>query len=106
MFEKELETLQTVYDQLNDRFDLVLTNAFAVDEDGYEEDYPIIEGKAHVQIVRLYMIGEEFILDVMDEAQTKVTHWHPLDAETAVEDLAEFMAGKDDYQLWPFPAYR
>lgn len=105
MFEKELETLQSVYDQLKDRYDLVLTNAFALKE-GFTVDCPIIVGKDHGQIVELYMQGEEFIFVVMDEAQTKGMHGHPLDVETAVEDIAEFMNGREDYKLWPFPAYR
>ena len=44
-----------------------------------------------------------FVLDVMDEAQTQGTHWHPIDIESAVMDITEFMEGKSDYDLYPFP---
>ena len=44
-----------------------------------------------------------FVLDVMDEAQTKGTHWHPNDVENAVDDIVAFMEGKSDYELYPFP---
>jgi hypothetical protein len=43
-----------------------------------------------------------FILDIMDEEQTKGTHWHPYDVEDAVEDITEFMEGKTNYKMHPF----
>ena len=94
--------MKAVYEALKDRYDLVLTNAYALNE-GYTEDCLVLVGKAHGQIIELYEWGGDFVLDVMDEAQTKGTHWHPNDVETAVEDIAEFMEGKRDYPLSPFP---
>ncbi len=90
-----------VYGLLKDRYDLVLTNTVALDE-GFTIDCPIIVGKAHGQIIELYSDGIEFVLDVMDGAQTKGTHWHPNDVEDAVEDIVKFMDGKDDYPMYPF----
>ena len=51
----------------------------------------------------LYEDGGMFVLDVMDEAQTKGTHWHPNDIGGAVADIMEFMEGKSNYPLQQFP---
>ncbi len=91
----------SVYNQLKNRYSLVLTNTMALDE-GFTVDCPIIVGKAHGQIIELYEDDGMFILDVMDEAQTKGTHWHPNDVESAIEYIVEFMDGKSDYEMYPF----
>jgi hypothetical protein len=99
--EEALSVTLSVFEQLKDRYPLVLTNTMVLDE-GFTIDCPILVGKAHGQIVELYSDGDMFVLDVMDAAQTKGTHWHPYDVEDAVEDISEFMEGKSDYQLTPF----
>jgi hypothetical protein len=91
-----------VFEQLKDRYDLVLTTTFALNE-GFTVDCPIIVGKAHGQIIELYEDGGNFILDVMDAEQTKGTHWHPNDVEGAVGYIVEFMEGKADYEMYLFP---
>lgn len=101
MFDITTNHLISVYDQLKDRYDLSLTNAFSVD-DGFEEDIPIVVGKAHGLILELYKDGKLFVMDIMDSEQTKGTHWHPNDVETAVEDIVAFMEGREDYELMPF----
>ena len=90
-----------VYNQLKDRYELVLTTTSALDE-GFTVDCPIIVGKAHGQVVELYEDGGDFVLDVMDIKQTKGTHWHPNDVEGAINDIVEFMKGKSDYKMSPF----
>lgn len=90
-----------VYVRLKDKFSLEMTTTAVLDE-GFTVDFPILVGKAHGQIIELYADGGMFILDVMDDAQTKGTHWHPYDIEIAVNDVAEFMSGKSDYDLSPF----
>ena len=96
----ELDVI-SVYNQLKDRYSLVLTNTMALDE-GYTVDCPIIVGKAHGQIIELYEDDGMFILDVMDEAQTQGTHWHPCNIENAVKHIVEFMKGKSDYDFYPY----
>lgn len=93
--------LSAVYEQLKDRYALALTSASALDE-GFTVDCPVIVAKAHGQIIELYKDGSLFVLDVMDEEQTKGTHWHPNDVDSAVNDIVEFMEGKSDYELYPF----
>ena len=102
MFDITVEDLYAVYNQLKDRYALVLTTTDALNE-GFTVDCPIIVGLAHGQKIELYEDGGMFVLDVMDEAQTKGTHWHPLDTEAAIDDIVEFMAGNTDYELTPFP---
>ena len=101
MFDLTVDDLRAVYEQLKDRYELVWTNTGALNE-GFTVDCPIIVGKAHGQILELYECYGEFVMDVKDAAQTKGTHWHPLDVEDAVDDMIEFMEGKDDYKLSPF----
>ena len=101
MFEISVEDVLAVYTQLKNRYSLVMTTTGALDE-GFTVDCPILVGKAHGQIIELYECDGMFILDVMDEARTKGTHWHPNDVENAVFHIAEFMEGKSDYTLTPF----
>ena len=95
------DDLKVIYEQLKDRYPLVLTTSAALDE-GFTVDCPILVGKAHGQILELYLDGKMFVMDVMDAAQTKGTHWHPNDVEDAVKDIVKFMDGKADYELTPF----
>ena len=101
MFSITSDDVFTVYTKLKDKYQLLMTTAFALDE-GFTDDCPVLVGKAHGQIVELYSDGGMFILDIMDEEQTKGTHWHPYDVEDAVEDITEFMEGKSDYEMYPF----
>ena len=90
-----------VFKQLEHKYDLLLTTTFALNE-GFTIDCPIIVGKAHGQIIELYEDGSMFVLDVMDEAQTMGTHYHPYDVDCAVACIMEFMEGKSDYPMDPF----
>ncbi|MBR6801559.1 MAG: hypothetical protein IKM61_07405 [Eubacteriaceae bacterium] len=94
--------LLAVYDQLKDKYDLIFTNTASLNE-GFSEDIPVIVGKAHGQIIELYTDAQMFVLDIMDEEQTKGTHWHPYDVERAVKDISEFMDGRSDYELARLP---
>ena len=90
-----------VYEQLKDKYDVVLTTSSELDE-GFTIDCPVIVGKAHGQIIELYDDGAMFVMDVMDAEKSMGTHWHPYDVENAVDDIAKFMEGKSDYELDPF----
>lgn len=101
MFYLTADDVIEVYEQLKDRYALVLTTTSALDE-GFTVDCPIIVGKAHGQIIELYEDGGDFVMDVMDAEQTKGTHWHPNDVEGAVAYIIEFMEGKSDYKMQRF----
>jgi hypothetical protein len=89
-----------VYDLLKDKYPLTLTTTTDLNE-GFTIDSALIIGKAHGQIMELYQDGA-FVMDVMDEAQTQGTHWHPSDIEEAANDIAAFMEGKQENNLVPF----
>ena len=63
----------------------------------------LTDGAGHGQTLWLYEYGGDFVLDVMDEAETRGTHWHPMDVDSAAMGIAEFMEGRSDYELFPFP---
>ena len=90
-----------VYEQLKDRYHLVLTTTSAFDE-GFTVDCPIVVGRAHGQIITLYENCGDFVLDVTNAEQTKGTHWHPKDVDDAVGSIVEFMEGKSDYKMHRF----
>lgn len=82
-----------------------MTTTFALNAEfnaGFTIDCPIIVGKAHGQIIWLYECDDMFVMDVMDDKQTKGTHWHPYNVEFAVHDIADFINGKSDYEMQPF----
>ena len=101
MFDITTEDLIAVFESLKDKYPLVFTNTADLNE-GFDGDFPIIVGKAHGQIIELYEYGGDFVLDVMDEAHTMGTHWHPNNVNNAIVDITEFMQGKCDYKLSPF----
>lgn len=101
MFGTTSRDVAAVYEQLKNKYDLVLTTTFSLEE-GFSVDCPILVGKAHGQIMELYEDGGLFVMDVMDAEQTKGTHWHPNDVESAADYFAEFMDGKSDYKMQPF----
>ena len=101
MSENAVDAVAYVYEQLKDRYDLVLTTTAALNQ-GFTIDCPIIVGKAHGQIIELYKDDPLFVMDVMDAEQTMGTHWHPYDVNDAVEDIVEFMEGKSQYEMYPF----
>lgn len=102
MFDITNNDVLVVYEQLKDKYDLVLTTTFLLDE-GFTIDCPIIVGKAHGQIIELYACEDMFVMDVLNTEQTMGTHWHPYDVDSAVQDIAEFMDGKSDYRLEKLP---
>lgn len=101
MSENAVDAVAYVYEQLKDRYDLVLTTTAALNQ-GFTIDCPIIVGKAHGQIIELYKDDPLFVMDVMDAEQTMGTHWHPYDVNDAVKDIVEFMEGKSQYEMYPF----
>ena len=102
MFHQTDDDVFAVYNRLKDKYPLVMTTTLALNE-GFERDCPILVGKAHGQIIELYNDYGMFVLAIMDEAQTKGTHGHPSNVEYAIRDITEFMEGKMDYELMPFP---
>ena len=55
------DDLKAIYEQLKDRYELVLTNTADLDE-GFTADCPILVGRAHGQIIELCVILNIFYL--------------------------------------------
>lgn len=100
MFNMTVNDVVTVYEKLRNKYDLILTTTSALNE-GFTVDCPIIVGKAHEQIIKLYEYGGEFVMCEKNISLTKETHWHPNNIEDAICDIVEFMDGKSDY-VFPF----
>lgn len=101
MLDNSINNIKKVYEQLKDKYELLLTTTLDLDE-GFTVDCPVIVAKAHGQIIELYEDGGMFVMDVMNTEQTKGTHWHPYEVEHAIRDIVEFMEGKSNYKMEPF----
>ena len=99
-----MNDLEIIYDQLKDKYDLLLTNTFSLD-DGYTIDVPVLCGQAAHGRFHLYKESDDtdmFVFSV-EYAQPKVistppyveqyTHWHPYAIEGAMDDVIAFMEG-------------
>ena len=101
IMEKTEQDVYNVYEQLKNKYDLVLTTTAKLNE-GFIIDCPIIVGKAHDQIIELYECDGMFVMIVKDSEENEGTHWHPREINDAINDIVEFMNGKLDYRLHPY----
>ena len=86
----EQNDLEFIYEQLKDKYDLVLTNAFALNA-GFHADIRVLTGKSLLGIFYLYKDADpEFILEV-DCSDGARAHWHPDSREDALQDVFDFM---------------
>ena len=100
--------LEFIYEQLKSKYDLLMTNTFALDA-GYTIDVPVLCGKSTLGRFHLYKEDEgwdEFVFTVEFATprkprwylpKEKYTHWHPLTKEQALEDVIAFMDWTADW---------
>ena len=90
--------LEIIYEQLKDKYDLVLTNTFSLENgfEDYREDFQILCGESSIGQFQFYHNGLQFILDI-DRADGSYTHFHPLDVSAAVDSISAFMDGTADW---------
>ena len=100
----EQNDLEFIYKQLKDKYDLVLTNTFALDV-GFTIDVPVLCGESKLGKFHLYKEHDgayEFVFSVEFATpkkprwylpKEKYTHWHPQSGEQALEDVIAFMEG-------------
>ena len=79
----------SVYEQLKDRYDLRFTNTFALENEGFTDNLPVITGKAQGRKFFLYDCYGEFVLSVEVPGKKYHNHWHPQSVEEAVEGVIE-----------------
>ena len=105
--------LEFIYEQLKSKYDLLLTNTFALDA-GYTIDVPVLCGESVLGKFELYVDDDfqdgsyEFVFSVTFPAPKKRswffpadtgTHWHPQTKEQALEDVIAFMDGTHKFCL-------
>ena len=105
--------LEFIYEQLKNKYDLLLTNTFALDN-GYTTDVPVLCGESVLGKFELYVDDDfqdgsyEFVFSVTFPAPKKRswffsadtgTHWHPQTKEQALMDVIAFMEGTHKYCL-------
>ena len=103
-----MNDIELIYEKVKDKYKLLLTNSFALDE-GFTWDVPVIYGEAEQGRFWLYADedvpdphGIEFVFSVEYEKRTRFrkrlikchTHWHPQTIEQAITDVKDFMDGK------------
>ena len=106
-----MNDIELIYDKVKDKYNLTLTNSFALNE-GFTWDVPVICGEARQGKFRLYAdedvpdpCGFEFVFYVEYEKQTwfrkrlvkRGTHWHPQTVEEAIEEINKFMTGSHPF---------
>ena len=98
MDERKKLNLNLVYNQIKDKYPVVLTNTYALDngKKEFDEDYQIMYGMSTVGKFLLYDDGLDIVFDV-DKADGTYTHWHPIDTEEAIKDVILFMGGTSKY---------
>lgn len=96
--------LEFIYEQLKDKYDLLLTNTFSLNA-GYTIDVPVLCGKSVLGRFELYKEDDdcdEFVFTVEFAIpkklrwflpEEKYTHCHPQTQEQALEDVIAFMEG-------------
>ena len=105
----ENNDLKIIYEQLKDKYDLLLTNTFALDE-AWPFDIPVLCGKSVLGSFQLYVDDDfqdnyyEYIFCVKYATPKKRswlfpkedytgTHWHLETKEQALNDVISFMDG-------------
>lgn len=92
----ENHDLEFIYKKLKDKYDLVLTNAFALDA-GFDTDIQLLTGESVLGKFYLYieyfMGGDYHFVFSVDLLNETYTHWHPQTKEQALEDVIAFMEG-------------
>ena len=102
------KSLEFIYEQLQDKYDLVLTNTFAL-ECGYSIDVPVLCGTSVLGNFHLYFDDDfqdsryyQFVFSVkFPHPKKRVwfmpkeegTHWHPQSVDEAINDVIAFMEG-------------
>ena len=110
VFPVKKHDLDIIYNQLKDRYDLLLTNTFALNC-GYTWDMKVIRGKSVFGTFDLYKEDDDddqFVFSVVYTNPRKpscylfdgkYTHWHPQSVEQAIEDVVAFMEGTHKFLL-------
>ena len=89
-----------IYQQLKDRYDLELTNAFTLNA-GFRKDFQVLFGQSSQNKFYLYHDGVIAIFDIENHAGTLADHWHPEDTQEAMQMVVNFMEDTCEFDWWP-----
>ena len=92
--------LQVVYDQLKDRYDLSLTNAFSLNA-GFRVDCQVLFGQSSQNKFYLYCDGTPAVFDIENHEGTAADHWHPSNTREAIQNVIDFMEGTCEFDWYP-----
>ena len=96
----ENKILETLYEQLKSKYDLLLTNTLSLNA-GFSVDFQVLYGKS--KLGKFYLFSEYFIDGdygfnfSVDLPNGESTHWHPQSVEQALDDVVAFMDGTADW---------
>ncbi|MBO5315344.1 MAG: hypothetical protein IKJ13_00505 [Clostridia bacterium] len=91
-----MKELRYIFEKLKDKYDLDLTNTFALN-DGYTIDVPVIRGTSSDRRFDLYKEDDLFVFSVAffdKSGNKKESHAHPYDTNDAVDYIEKFMLKK------------
>ena len=89
-----------IYQQLKDRYNLKLTNAFSLNA-GFREDFQVLFGQSAKNKFYLYHDDVIAIFDIENQAGTLADHWHPDNAQEAMQMVVDFMEDTCEFDWWP-----
>ena len=89
------DNLKNIYEQMEERYQLTLTNAFALDS-GFSKGCTVLCGASAAGKFQLYQDGALYVFDA-DRPDGSYTHWHPATVSEAIDDVEEFMQGRCKY---------
>lgn len=92
--------LQAVYDQLKNRCELTLTNAFSLNS-GFRVDCPVLFGQTAREKFYLYLDGDLAVFDIENQEGTAADHWHPGDTREAIQNVIDFLEGSCEFDWHP-----
>ena len=89
-----MNDIELIYDKVKNKYNLILTNTFALD-DGYTIDVPVIRGTSANARFDLYKDGDLFVFSVAffdKTGEEKYSHTHPYDVADAIQHIEDFMS--------------
>lgn len=82
--------LTLVCQQLKDRYNLELTNAFSLNA-GFRKNFQVLFGQSSQNKFYLYDDGNIAIFDIENQEGTLADHWHPSNTQEAMQMVIDFM---------------
>lgn len=92
--------LKFIYEQLKDRYDLIVTNGFAINA-GFTVDCQVLFGQSDAAKFWLYHDGELAVFETENLEGTAADHWHPEDTQEALQNVIAFMEGTCEFDWFP-----